>query len=189
MISSCFLGKSNVDRKKKQAENISVDEGTRIRHRELSRSLSKVALMMKWKNLSCSYFYGFLRIFTFRVRQTWHPQGDGTLRQFVMFSYCLVLYCIVCCIEQYISSSCVALVVNLFVIHLVVCVVVNERKLYSVHVSMISMVSVSMKSTTRSVICSPLPLLFFLWMPKKEGLMLQRIRPGIHAFAWEIAMS
>ena len=62
MISSCFLGKSNVDRKKKQAENISVDEGTRIRHRELSRSLSKVALMMKWKNLSYSYFYGFLHL-------------------------------------------------------------------------------------------------------------------------------
>ena len=62
MISSCFLGKSNVDRKKKQAENISVDEGTRIRHRELSRSLSKVALMMKWKNLSVSYFYGFLHL-------------------------------------------------------------------------------------------------------------------------------
>ena len=134
-----------------------------------------------------------LWVFTFRVRQTWHPLGEGTLRQFVMFSYCLVLYCIVCCIEQYISSSCVALVVNLFVIHLVVCVVVNgisvQRKLYTVHVSMISMVSVSMKSTTRSVICSPLPLLFFLWMPKKGGLMLQRIRPGIHAFAREIAMS
>ena len=62
MISSCFLGKSNVDRKKKQAENISVDEGTRIRHRELSRSLSKVALMIKWKNLSYSYFYGFFHL-------------------------------------------------------------------------------------------------------------------------------
>ena len=47
MISSCFLGKLNVDRKKKQAENISVDEGTRIRHRELSHSLSEVALMKK----------------------------------------------------------------------------------------------------------------------------------------------
>ena len=30
-----------------QVENISVDEGTRIRHRELSNSLSEVALMMK----------------------------------------------------------------------------------------------------------------------------------------------
>ena len=30
-----------------QVENISVDEGTRIRHRELSHSLSEVALMMK----------------------------------------------------------------------------------------------------------------------------------------------
>ena len=60
MISSCFLGKSNVDRKKKQAENISVDEGTRIRHRELS--LSKVALMITWKNLTYSYFHGFLHL-------------------------------------------------------------------------------------------------------------------------------
>ena len=69
MISSCFLGKSNVDRKKKQAENISVDEGTRIRHRELSRSLSKVALMMKEKSI----IFLSLWVFTFRVRQTWHP--------------------------------------------------------------------------------------------------------------------
>ena len=51
MISSCFIGKPNVDRKKKQAENISVDEGTRIRRRELIHSLSEVALMIKWKNL------------------------------------------------------------------------------------------------------------------------------------------
>ena len=34
-----------------QAGNISVDEGTRIRRRELIHSLSEVALMIKWKNL------------------------------------------------------------------------------------------------------------------------------------------
>ena len=73
-----------------QVENISVDEGTRIRHRELSHSLSEVALMMKS-------------------------------------------------------------IIILFVIHVVACDGVNgisvQKTLCSVHLSMLSLVSVSMKST------------------------------------------
>ena len=72
-----------------------------------------------------------------------------------------------------------------------VSMVLVYREHYAVYfVNAITGVGVNeINHSTRSVVCFPLPLLFFLWMPKKGGLMLQRIRPGIHAFAREIAMS